>query len=148
MRKVLIASAVAVALFSVGAFAASFLTVNSEDIASGKDNVVACADVVDVDFSTVYSTTAADWEVSSVKLTFFDGSSTTPTADCNGFGATVVVDTATTENAASGESAPTTISGGTVTITLNNTLKAADVAEAHVLVDGENLKVATPGGGL
>lgn len=150
MRKALIAVAVATALFAVGAFAASF-AVNSEDVASGSDAVTRCADLVDVDFTTVYDGVAGagDWNVTAAKLTFYDG---TPgnyslTTDCAGFGAAVVVQTNASANAANGE--VTSISGSSATINLTPaTLKASAVSSASVLVDGENLEVATGGGGL
>ncbi len=152
MRKALIAIAVATALFAVGAFAASF-AVNSEDIASGTDTVDNCADLVDVDFTTSYDNVAGagDWNVTAAKLTFYDETApgsgifaTTP--DCQGFGAAVVVQTATNTNAANGE--VTSISGSTATVSLAPTLKASAVKSASVLVDGENLQLATGGGGL
>ena len=142
MRKVLIASAVALVLFATGAFAASFL-VNSEDIASGEDDVLACADEVDVDFTTVYDGTLDDWTVDEAVLTFYVGGSVT--GDCDGFGANLAVGTATADPAATGTG---TVAGGTATITLDTQLLAADIDHAAVLVDGQVLNVPTPGEGF
>jgi ABC-type phosphate transport system substrate-binding protein len=68
MRKGLIATAVAVALFAVGAFAASF-AVSSEDTASGSNAVKRCADNVVIEFNELYSTTTKNWYVDNVDLT-------------------------------------------------------------------------------
>ena len=51
MRKGIIAAIVAVALFAVGAFAATF-TVTSDEVTSGTDSFSQCATGVTVDFAT------------------------------------------------------------------------------------------------
>ena len=51
MRKGIIAAIVAVALFAVGAFAATF-TVTSDEVTSGTDSFSQCAPAVTVDFET------------------------------------------------------------------------------------------------
>jgi hypothetical protein len=152
MRKALIAVAVASALFAVGAFAASF-ALNAEDVASGTDLVTECADLVDVDFTTVYDEVAdaGDWNVTAAKLTFYD-ETTTPgtfalTTDCDGYGAAVVIQTAGDTSAAEGE--VTSITGSDETVSLvPATVKASAVTSAAVLVDGMDLQVATGGGGI
>jgi hypothetical protein len=70
MRKVLIATIVAMVLFAVGAFAASF-TLQAEDIASGNNDVKKCADAK-VDFTglTRANTVPADWTVGGATVTF------------------------------------------------------------------------------
>jgi hypothetical protein len=67
MRKGLIATAVAVVLFAVGAFAASF-AVSSEDTASGSNPVKPCADDVRIEFNELYSTAMTDWYVNTIDL--------------------------------------------------------------------------------
>jgi hypothetical protein len=138
MRKILIAAVVAVVLFGVGAFAAAFI-VNSEDIASGTDDVVACAEEVDVDFTTDYNTTTEDWDVTGAVLTFYDN----PDNDvsCDGFDATVVVET-TIDGTVDGEAATESavVAGGEATVTFDPALNASEVTGASVLVDGEVLR--------
>ena len=146
MRKVLIGVAIASALFATGAFAANF-TVSSEDIASGRNDVVACAARVDVDFTTTWSDTAQDWLVSAAVVKFYPATGTTPTAACGGYGTTVVVGTAGDASAANGE-ATVGATATSVTVPLSPaTLTANAVTRAAVLVDGEELVVATPGNG-
>jgi hypothetical protein len=137
MRKVLIAAAVAVVLFATGAFAASFL-VNSEDIASGTDNVVACATRVDVDFTTAPPTaTTADWTVTGATLTFIDN--TADPGDCNDQFATAVLQTTngTTVNLHAAESNRGDINTGSTTVNFTpNTTPVAQVSGVAVLIDG------------
>ena len=146
MRKALIAVIVASALFAVGAFAANF-TVNSEDIASGTNDVTACAAEVDVDFTTVYDD-AGDWDVTGATITFY-GSGTTPTANCDGFGVALAVTTTDPANpvTAEGTMASPSTPIGEISLSLSG-VKASAVTSAAVLVDGETLNVATPGGGF
>ncbi|HEU5084054.1 MAG TPA: hypothetical protein VFU14_11995 [Acidimicrobiales bacterium] len=144
MRKALIAVIVASALFAVGALAANF-TVNSEDVASGSDGVTACADSVDVDFDTDYDGTS-DWDVGSALITFYDGTTPAATTDCASFGATLAVELDGGGQQLAEATVPT--GSSTVTITLTPALKANDIVAASVLVDGKELNVDTPGGGL
>ena len=143
MRKALIAVITASALFAVGAFAANIATVNSEDIASGSDAVTACADEVDVDFTTAYNDTSGDWDVTGADLTFYVND--TVTQLCDGYGATLVVSTSGLAEAAIGEDA--SIASGLATVGITPTLNAGDIVSASVLVDGEELQVASPGEG-
>ena len=142
MRKVLIASAVALVLFAVGAFAATFI-VNADDIASGEDEVLECADTVNIDWPVAegtYDVDANDWPVPTAELTFLDdASATTPTDDCDGFDLTLVVEDV--GGAVISESGGT-ISGGTATVTLDAGVFAGDIGHAAVLVNGVEL---TPG---
>jgi hypothetical protein len=86
MRKALIAAAVATALFAVGAFAASF-AVQSEDIASGSDDVTACAAQVDIDFADpVLNQATGAWTVANATARFRDGSDALVTT-CGGYAA-------------------------------------------------------------
>lgn len=97
MRKTLIAAIVASALFAVGAFAASF-TVASEDIASGSDAVEACADHVDITFTTepnddAEAPTFGQWYATQATATFYKDADPDPAfvtlvaADCEGYDA-------------------------------------------------------------
>jgi hypothetical protein len=154
MRKVLIASAVAVVLFAVGAFAAAFTTVNSEDIASGSNPVTACAPIVDVDFTTVWSDTENDWVAGSAEVTFYSAGTTVATA-CDNFGASLVVGTTANANcsgattdASAAEGEDTQITSGVAQIDLTPDLKACAITSAAVLVDGQTLNVPSPGEGL
>lgn len=70
MRKAIIAAIVATALFAVGAFAANF-TVNAEDVASGRDTVVACAPAVDVVFAPAqWDDTQKRYEIPAATIRF------------------------------------------------------------------------------
>jgi hypothetical protein len=138
MRKALIAAAVATALFAVGAFAASF-AVDSEDIASGSDGVVACADKVLVDFGTpTYDSTTHKWSVNTAVLTF----QTTAGAadpDCAGFVATARISTSTAaDQDVEWTHAGTIPTGNTVTVT-GAAVEVSVVNGAAVLVDGKHL---------
>ena len=142
MRKVLIASAVALVLFSVGAFAATFF-VNADDIASGTDEVAACADRVDVDWTVgAYDTTANDWNVTHAVLDFFDGNPGAVTQECNGFGAIIALEDGNGVKI-SETTVPATIANGTVTIDIPD-VKAGPIRAASVLVDGEELTLTPP----
>jgi hypothetical protein len=136
MRRVLIIVTVAVALFAVGAFAASITTTNSEDVASGSDAVTACADEVDIDFATTWDATENDWDITGATLTFFNSDS--PTTACSGFDAEIRAEGAANTNLFSGTG---TVSGSTATLTLsNNETNVATVVQASVLVGGEELQ--------
>jgi hypothetical protein len=155
MRRGLIATVVAVVLFAIGAFAASFV-LNAEDVASGRDAVTACAAEVDVDFTTEYDDAThdeggvpqGDWNVTQAVLTFYDdqGGQTT---GCAGFGANVAVLTGDGGTPAATGTATVQANASTVTVELDpGTVKVAEVTGAAVLVDGENLRVGTPEQGL
>jgi len=140
MRKALIAVAVATALFAVGAFAANF-AVNSEDIASGENDVVACAERVDVDFDDpTLNTSTGAWTVAGATVKFLDGASAATSA-CNGFDAELALDLGATLAAANYSSVGTgSVSGSTADINF----AATDVATIHgasVVIDGATLFV-------
>ncbi len=67
MRKVLIATIVAMVLFAVGAFAAA-LSLDSEGIASGEAEVVACDETPEVNFK-VGAYSGGDWPITHVTVT-------------------------------------------------------------------------------
>ena len=144
MRKVLIAAVVAVVLFAVGAFAASFI-VDAEDIASGTDDVVACAESVQVDFKPAVRV-SGDWVTRGANLTFTDNGANPE--GCQGKTVTVVVQTTPI-----GGGPPTTLgtpnddaATGTATISAGNTAdvtwspatdpKVREVTGVDVLVEG------------
>jgi hypothetical protein len=79
MRKALIAAAVATALFAVGAFAASF-AVQSEDTASGSNDVQSCASGAIVDFNESFDNANNNWNVASAVVTVTEVAG----VDCNG----------------------------------------------------------------
>jgi len=88
MRKGIIAAIVAVALFAVGAFAATF-TVTTEDVTSGTGEFAACATSVGVEFTTgnysgTLGTTGGDFPVTQAVATFSG-------AGCAGKAATLAV---------------------------------------------------------
>jgi hypothetical protein len=156
MRKGLIATAVAVALFAVGAFAASF-AVNSEDIASGSNPVTACAARVDIDFETVYHTSpVSNWQVPSAVVKFYSNAEGTPspTGNCGGYGTNVVIENAAGVVIATGTATvpPGPPAATSVTVNLNKVgggaLGPADIHHAAVLVDGQELFVPTPNQGI
>jgi hypothetical protein len=129
MRKLIIAGAVALVLFIVGAFAASF-AVDSEDVASGADPVEACADSVDVDFTTAYSDDAGAYVINEVVLTF-------DSTGCDGRTATLALDQ---ETLATEEIADIDVVGTTATVDLSDSpLLAEEVSNAAVLVDGRTI---------
>lgn len=133
MRKVLIASVVALVLFAVGAFAASFM-VNSDDIASGEDDVVACAEVVDISWTTgTYDTGVNDWPVDSAEIEFLVGGELTD--DCDPFDLTLVVED---EDDTVIATETGTISGGSASVTLSGVF-ASEIGHAAVLVNGAEL---------
>lgn len=137
MRKALIAIAVATALFAVGAFAASF-AVNSEDVASGSNGVVACAAKVDVNLDTTYATASDDWTVTGALVTFYDAANA-PTNGCQNHDVTVVL-----ENLADNGTIGTgTAAVGTSTAQVSFAAQplASAVGRASVLVDGYELFV-------
>jgi hypothetical protein len=135
MRKALIAAAVAAALFAVGAFAASF-AVDSEDIASGNDQVSACAPKVTVDFDApTYSATTHAWTVSGATVKFF--SNATPAvavSTCAGGDLTLKVSTTSNGEAATGT--VTDMPAGSVSAHVDFTATAVkDINGTAVLVD-------------
>jgi hypothetical protein len=83
MRKGLIATAVAVALFAVGAFAASF-NVDADNIASGSDPVVPCAGYVKITFNQPTFSSGV-WVTNGAKAEFFEDEVAAPvkTTNCN-----------------------------------------------------------------
>jgi len=95
MRKALIAVAVATALFAVGAFAASF-AVQSEDIASGSNDVAACATNVDVDFDDPVLTPGTGvWTVDGATVSFLTAAGATD-PDCDDHDARLAIKTGST----------------------------------------------------
>jgi hypothetical protein len=88
MRKGIVALIVAVALFAIGAFAASF-TLTSEDVSSGADAVAACAPNAKVTWTiddsnavVTSTTTAANFLITGATVTVAGGA-----ASCVGAGA-------------------------------------------------------------
>lgn len=138
MRKALLAVAVATALFAVGAFAASF-AVQSEDIASGTDAVVACATNVDVDFDDPVLTAATGvWTVDGATVTFLDSEGAT-VAGCDEHDAELAVDFGAGYVSVGGD----TVDSSTATFSF----AAADVETvvgASVVVDGATLTADLP----
>lgn len=140
MRKAIITVAVATALFAVGAFAASF-TVQSEDIASGSDDVVACAPYVDIDFDDPAPDATAEWTVSGATARFYTstGSTAALASACDGFLAELAL--VTPGIVTSVGSGP--ISGGTVTFDFA-AVPVSAITKASVVVDGKTLTANVP----
>jgi hypothetical protein len=133
MRKALIAVAVATALFAVGAFAASFL-VNSEDIASGSNDVVACAPKVDIDFEApTLNTTTGAWTVANATATFRDAANAASTG-CTGWDAELALQVGATYASVS----TGTVSSSSVTFGFTAT-DVSTINGASVVVDGKTL---------
>lgn len=135
MRKLIIAGAVALVLFIVGAFAASF-AVDSEDVASGADAVTKCATNVDVDFATSYDASVGEYVVDTVDLTFTGAPGT-----CDGEVATVALEL---EDGSFEEVTGTVVDGGaTDTASIDGEgILAKDVAHAAVLIDDTTIPSA------
>jgi hypothetical protein len=140
MRKALIAGAVATALFAVGAFAAS-LTVRSEDVASGSNDVVACAAQVDVDFADPVLTPATGvWTVSGATVRFLTAADAV-TGTCDAFDARLAVETSPSGDyvqvpGTADVGVPTT---GVATFTFTTPIDVATITGASVVVDGATL---------
>jgi hypothetical protein len=131
MRKVLIATIVAMVLFAVGAFAARF-AVDGEDIASGADQVSACTEEVTVDFEHgTYDEAAFDWPVTSATIT------------APGCAADAEV-TLEIHNGTNGEPVEATGTVGTGVSSINGVM-VGDVTEVAVLIEGVFLDVVDPG---
>jgi len=143
MRKALIAVAVATALFAVGAFAASF-AVNSEDIASGANDVTACAAQVDIDFADpVLNTTTGAWTVNGATARFLNGSDGAVTT-CENFDAELALKLGATPGAAlySLTTYTATVATGANNVAFSWTATPIDVAQIHgasLVVDGAKL---------
>jgi hypothetical protein len=127
MRKGLIAVAVATALFAVGAFAAQ-LSVQSEDVASGSNEVVACADSVDVDFGTITQVADGTWTVTTADVDFIGG-------DCNNHTARLAIDSGEGYDEVGTADA---VDGNSASFTFGE-LDVADIVGASVVVDGATL---------
>jgi hypothetical protein len=138
MRKALIAIAVATALFAIGAFAAAFTTVQSEDVASGTNSVTACAEFADVDFTTSYNAASNDWNVTAATVTFYSDNAGTETSACDGFDATLEVES---EAGAEISEGTAEVSGPTASVDLSPDVLVGAVGQASVLVDGQTLIV-------
>ena len=144
MRKAIIAAIVATALFAVGAFAANFV-VSSEDVASGANNVSACAPHVDVDFATPTANASTGvWNVGQATVRFYAAAASAvgnTTGTCDGFAVRIAVgmgDTPTSPLTYAEYAANTTVASGATTVAL----PALDVARIHavsVVVDGKTL---------
>ena len=132
MRKALIAVAVATALFAVGAFAASF-TVSSEDVASGSNDVVACATNVDVDFADPVLGAGGVWTVNGATVSFLTAAGAAD-LDCDPFDARLAISNPAW-NAVGGEVA---VTGNTATFSFAAT-DVASIVGASVVVDGATL---------
>ena len=139
MRKALIAVAVATALFAVGAFAAQ-LTVRSEDVASGSNEVVACAAQVDVDFDapTLVAATGV-WEVTGATVRFLNGSDAV-VGTCDAFDARLAVETTPSGNFVQVGGLADVGAGGTGTAAFTFTaIDVSTITGASVVVDGATL---------
>jgi hypothetical protein len=128
---------VALVLFAVGAFAAS-LMVSSEDVASGSDDVLRCAERVDVDFATQYSSASQDWTVETVDLAFSDGE--TATDGCDGFAVTVVLSV----DGGSDVTLEGTVEGAGASLAPPGEILVSGVTNASVLVEGLVIDGPTP----
>jgi hypothetical protein len=139
MRKLLLVIAAAMALFTVGAFAASF-AVQSEDIASGGNPVVACASNVDIDFNDpqVNSTSGA-WEVTGAVVSFRNAADALVTS-CSGFQAELAL---TVSGSTTSVDADNTVGGSSVTFGFSAT-NVENITGASVMVDGKTLSVDVP----
>lgn len=131
MRRVIIAAVAALVLFAVGAFAAS-LTVDSEDVASGSDDVAACAARVDVDFTTGFNETAREWAVTGVVLSFLNPAGEAEIG-CDGQQVQVALTTGT--NVAQTLTGTVADSGATLTPPSGTTVLVEQVTDAAVLVE-------------
>ena len=134
MRKALIAAIVATALFAVGAFAANFTT-SSEDVASGADSVIACADEVDLKFAPGGWNDDTDlYETASVTASFWNGTeeSRTVANTCNGLPVTILVDL---DDGTEDESGLINIAAGTATYAPTGGWAVSRIEAAAVLVE-------------
>jgi ABC-type phosphate transport system substrate-binding protein len=140
MRKGLIATAVAVALFAVGAFAASF-AVSSEDTASGSDAVSPCADNVVIDFNETYSTTSQNWNIASIDVTF-TGTNLQACINRAADATLVLQNNGTTKVFEDTKTLDDSLNFVPSADTGTSPLPVADVWNAAVLIDGVQLNVA------
>jgi hypothetical protein len=142
MRKALIAVIVASALFAVGAFAANF-AFTAEDIASGQDDVLACATDVEVTFpAATWNNATSKYEVASATFAFLNGE--TAATDCEGITADLRIQIDDPD--VPGDEADSTTSlpigtGGTVTWT--NTWEVEDIVGAAVLIEDISIDATT-----
>jgi hypothetical protein len=152
MRKGLIATAVAVALFAVGAFAASF-AVESEDTASGSNAVKPCAENVAVDFTETYVETSKNWNVTTVALTFTAANDRFDACKTKGALVTLVLqDDANNQVYKKTVALNTATEAKVITIPVvaadvigeDTTLPVGKVWNAAVLIDGAQLSNAPP----
>jgi hypothetical protein len=147
MRKALIAAAVATALFAVGAFAASF-AVQSEDVASGANDVTACAAQVDVDFADpVLVAGTGAWTVNGATVTFRNASDAAVNS-CGGYGAELALKLGATAGAATYSattySATVGASATNVSFTFSPAIDVSTIHGASVVVDGKTLSADVP----
>ena len=142
MRKALIAVIVASALFAVGAFAASF-AFTAEDVASGQDDVLSCADTVEVTFPDAeWIAETESYRVANAKFSFFDG--TAPALDCSGIIADLrlQLDDPDTEADDVDETDSLAI-GSDGTVTLPGPFEVEDIVGAAALI--ENISIDANG---
>ena len=133
MRKALIAVAVATALFAVGAFAASF-AVQSEDVASGANEVVKCATNVDVDFDDPeLNTSTGAWTVDGATVKFLNSAGATVNT-CNNHDARLAIDTGSFANVQA-LNADSPVDAGQAVFTFT-AIDVAVIDGASVVVDG------------
>jgi len=133
MRKLLLVIAAAMALFTVGAFAASF-GVSSEDIASGGEKVEACADKVNIDFDDPLLAPDGAWSVNGATVTFTKA--TAPS--CVGFVAELAVVVTGTNPAVRSTAPATVVAGGTTHLAFVST-PVATITGASAVVGGQHL---------
>jgi hypothetical protein len=130
MRKLLLAIAAAMALFTVGAFAASF-AVSSEDIASGGDAVLACASNVQIEFNDAKVDGNGVWTVDGATA-IFSGTG----AHCENATATLALKVGAADAVTSPEA--TVGADNTVDFTFDATT-VKSIVGASVMVDGKFL---------
>jgi hypothetical protein len=108
-------------------------------VASGSNDVAACAQGVDVDFTTQYVAASNDWQVTNVIVSFYANTSTGAlSSDCNGRDATVAIHgAAPTPVQVTG----TPITAGKITIPVPAGTFVNGITRASVLVDGATLQV-------
>lgn len=141
MRKALIAAAVATALFAIGAFAASF-AVQSEDIASGANDVTACAAQVDIDFNNpVLNQTTGAWTVDGARATFRNGSDAAVDT-CEGYAAELALKLGASSGVAQYSLTTYNATVATDATFVDFSWTAMDVQQIHgasLVVDGKTL---------
>lgn len=125
MRKALIATIVAMVLFAVGAFAASF-TLENEPLATDSASVVSCATATpSVDFKVgPYNSTTSDWPVT--------GATVTATGCTGGIEAEVVI----LEGSSIKASGTAPLNGGTAEVSFSTSTAAKPIDNYALRIGG------------